>query len=182
MRLGPLNEQNDEQLMRLYQRGEEAAFKALYERHASKVYGYIKKRIGDKEKVAEIYQEVFVKIHKSKSLYNETFPVIAWIFTITKSVLLDELRKDKKILTVDANVIENLAANDTHSAEGLDALEMLTQLPAVQRQALEMRYINDSTFEQIAERLNIKPSNARQVISRGLKRLREIVGEGGSSE
>lgn len=182
MRIGPLNELTDEQLMKLYQNGDEAAFKVLYERHSSKIYGFIKKRIGHKEKVAEVYQEVFIKIHKSKALYNESFPVLPWIFTVTKSVLLDELRKEKNIKFVSDEVLENLPANGPQEGLGIDAVGMLGQLPDIQKQALNLRYINDKTFEQIAERLNIKPDNARQVVSRGLKRLRELLGDGGNRE
>ena len=63
----------------------------------------------------------------------------------------------------------------------MDVLIHLNKLPETQRQALEMRYVSDSTFEQIAETLNLKPTNVRQVISRGLKRLRELIKEGENS-
>ena len=181
MRTGLLNEQTDEQLMKLYQNGDEEAFKALYRRHSSKIYGFIKKRIGNKEKVAEIYQEVFVKIHKSKALYNETFPVLPWIFTVTKSVLLDEVRKEKNYEILDLEAIERtvaLAAPESVT----DAIGMIDRLPDIQKQAIELRYVNDQTFEQIAESLNVKPSNARQIVSRGIKRLRELMGDGGNRE
>lgn len=179
MQGAPPDIQTDEQLMKLYQGGDEAAFRALYNRHSAKVYGFLKKRIGNNEKVAEVYQEVFIKIHKSKSLYNESFPVLPWIFTVTKSVMLDELRKDKKFQTVDIGIFESNKVGDVQATHGIDTIEMLSQLPEMQKQALEMRYINDNTFEQIAENLNIKPANARQAISRGLKRLRELISEGG---
>lgn len=181
MRKGPLNDQTDEQLMKLYQNGDDAAFEAIYERHSSKVYRFLRKRIGNKEKVAEIYQEVFIKIHKSKALYNDSFPVLPWIFTITNSVMIDELRKEKIVKTVGIETIEDMAVASSASF-GNDALGMLKQLPDVQRQALEMRYINDHTFEQIAAQLKIQPSNARQVISRGIKRLRELVKDGSGDE
>ena len=89
--------QTDEQLMKLYQNGEDSAFRVLYERHSSKVYGFLSKRIRDKEKVAEIYQDVFIKLHKSKDLYKSSLPLLPWMFTVTRSVMLDELRKNKNI-------------------------------------------------------------------------------------
>ncbi len=180
MRTGLLNEQTDEQLMKLYQDGNEEAFRALYGRHSNKIYGFIKKRVGNKEKVAEIYQEVFVKIHKSKALYNETFPVLPWLFTVTKSVLLDELRKEKKYEVLDMEAVERAVALQVFEPN-INAGAMIRQLSDIQKQAIEMRYVNDRTFEQIAESLNVKPSNARQIVSRGIKRLRELVGKGGKS-
>ena len=173
--------QTDEQLMKLYQNGEDSAFRVLYERHSSKVYGFLSKRIRDKEKVAEIYQDVFIKLHKSKDLYKSSLPLLPWMFTVTRSVMLDELRKNKKIEIVNIDDVENLLVADITNDSGSDLLDLLQSLPEPQRQALEMRYVKDNTFEEIAESLNIKPINARQVISRGLKKLRELIGEGGKS-
>ncbi len=173
--------QTDEQLMKLYQNGEDSAFRVLYERHSSKVYGFLSKRIRDKEKVAEIYQDVFIKLHKSKDLYKSSLPLLPWMFTVTRSVMLDELRKNKNIEIVNIDDVENLLVADITNDSGSDLLDLLQSLPEPQRQALEMRYVKDNTFEEIAESLNIKPINARQVISRGLKKLRELIGEGGKS-
>ncbi len=171
-----LNEQSDEQLMKLYQSGDEFAFKVIYERHSSKVYGFLIKRIKNKEKVAEIYQEVFIKVHKSKSLYNGSLPLLPWLFIITKNVMLDEIRKDKSVVTVGAEILENMPAVNNEELK-FDGAEKLSQLSEIQKQAIEMRYVDDKTFEQIAEQLKVKPDNARQIISRGIKRLRELVAE-----
>lgn len=173
--------QTDEQLMKLYQNGEDSAFRVLYDRHSSKVYGFLNKRIRDKEKVAEIYQEVFIKLHRSKDLYKSDLPLLPWIFTVTRSVMLDELRKNKNIEVVNIDDVENKLAAEIPKDSTSDVLDLLQNLPEPQRQALEMRYVKDKTFEEIAESLNIKPINARQVISRGLKKLRELIGEGGKS-
>ncbi len=176
-----LNELSDEQLMKLYQDGNDSAFKILYERHSPKIYGFLSKRIRQKEKVAEIYQDVFIKIHKSKHLYKQTLPLLPWIFTVTKSVMLDELRKDKNIVLVDLEEIENKPSQVTSQESAIDIAGVLNQLPQVQRQAIELRYINDSTFEEISAQLKVNPTNARQLISRGLKKMRELIGEEGKS-
>ncbi len=182
MQITEYNAQTDEQLMKLYQSGVEPAFIELYGRHSSKIYGFIQKRIHNKEKVADIYQEVFIKIHKSKSLYNSSFPLLPWIFTVTKSVLIDELRKDKKIIQVDPEILNNRSGSDESVSPDLEIESMISQLPNIQKQAIELKYVNEKTFEQISEILNIKPSNARQIISRGLRRLREIASEGDKND
>ena len=174
--------QTDEQLMKLYQNGDEEAFKVLYGRHSSKIYGFLKKRLNDNEKVAEVYQEVFIKIHKSKHLYNDSLPALAWIFTISRTVMIDELRRNSKIQTVDNYDLEKIPEELEKTIPQFElASEALEHLPQQQKAAIEMRYINDQTFEQIAERLKVSPTNARQLISRGIKRLKELVSEGGKS-
>lgn len=176
------NTQTDEQLMKLYQNGDEAAFKELYWRHSPKIYGFIQSRVRNKEKIAEIYQEIFIKIHKSKSLYNNSLPLLPWIFTVTKSVLIDELRKDKNIIQVDSEILNNMPSSIESNSPVLDAQSIINQLPNIQKKAIELRYVDEQTFEQIAEALNVKPSNVRQIISRGIKRLRELTSEGGKND
>ena len=174
--------QTDEQLMKLYQNGDEEAFKILYGRHSSKIYGFLKKRLNDNEKVAEVYQEVFIKIHKSKHLYNDSLPALAWIFTISRTVMIDEFRKNTKIQTVDNYDLEKIPEELEKTVPQFElASDALEHLPQQQKAAIEMRYINEQTFEQIAERLKVSPTNARQLISRGIKRLKELVSEGGKS-
>ncbi len=172
----------DEQLMKLYQSGSQEAFNALYERHSSKVYGFLKSRIKNSEKVAEVYQEVFIKIHKSKHLYKDSFALLPWIFTITRTVMIDELRKNKELQVVDDYELERIPDVHEKVIPQMDhAIEALVRLPAQQQTAIEMKYLNDKTFEQIAQILEVSPSNARQIISRGVKRLRELVSEGDKS-
>ncbi len=179
---GRPTELTDKQLMQLYQSGEEGAFKALYDRHSSKVFGFLKSRIRNEQKMSEIYQEVFTKIHKSKNLYNDTLPLLPWIFTITRTVMIDELRKEKNVTYISEENFDKIPAIESLESENFsEAAEKLALLPKTQKIAIEMRYLNDQTFEQIAESLKVSPTNARQIISRGIKRLRELIVEGGKS-
>ncbi|WP_158320364.1 RNA polymerase sigma factor [Pseudobdellovibrio exovorus] len=161
--------------MKLYQNGDEAAFQQLYSRHSSKIYGFIKKRIPNEAKVSEIYQEVFIKIHKSKHRYNDSFAVLPWIFTVTKSVLIDEVRKDKKIEGQHVMFEDVIASGPEVTASPIDTDSLLGQLPSQQQKALELRYVDDKTFNEIAATLNMSENNARQIISRGIRRLRQLV-------
>ena len=174
----------DEKLMQLYKQGDDEAFKLLYERHSSKIYGFLMKRLNNSEKAAEVYQEVFIKIHKSKHLYNETLPALAWIFTVCRTVMIDELRKDSKIKTADDYNLELIPApaSDVSEARLSEAVEMLQVLPSQQKSALEMRYVDNKTFQEIADQLNVSPVNVRQIISRGIKRLKELTSEGNPNE
>lgn len=171
-----LDQKTDEQLMKLYQNGDELAFRQLYKRHSSKIYGFIKKRISNEAKVAEIYQEVFIKIHKSKHRFNESFAVLPWLFTVTRTVLIDELRKDKTLKVQQTEYEDHLTTKDSSPTHLIDTTSLLNQLPAQQQKAIELRYIDDKTFNEIADSLNLSESNVRQIISRGIKRLRQLVG------
>ena len=167
---------NDEELMSLYQTGSDTAFYALYERHSAKIYAYLKRRVSDKSQMEDIYQDVFVKVHKSKHLYNPALPVLPWLFTITKSVLIDALRKDKSSKYVDDFNFDLLSYEPQLQTAGASEIQgLINQLPETQKAALEMRYIDEKTFEEIARKLKTSPMNARKIISRGIARMKQFM-------
>ena len=96
--------------------------------------------------------------------------------------MIDEFRRNKVLQVVDDYELEKIPDYIEKTSSQFDsAIETLTQLPIQQKMAIEMRFVNNKTFEQIAEILKVSPVNARQIISRGIKRLRELVSEGGKS-
>lgn len=181
----PRDSQSDEELMTAYQNGSEEAFRALYDRHSKKIFGYLLNRTRSSQFASDLTQETFVKIHKSKHLYNRSLPVLPWIFSITHSVLIDGFRKEKRhglVGTLDPE--SYMASNDSESIGSLSSQlvplsPLLAKLPTNQKIALEMRYIDEKTFEEIAESLKTSPLNVRQIISRGVKRLKELAKDGG---
>lgn len=172
----------DEELMLLYQNGSETAFQILYDRHSSKIFSFIHKRIQNTETANEIFQDVFIKIHKSKHLYNKSLPVLPWIFTITRNAVFDYTKRGNKIeIATPVEKIDARAAMEDQQDLGLDLQPSLLKLPSQQKLAVEMRYYDEKTFEEIAETLNTSPMNIRKLVSRGVKRLKEIIKEGGKS-
>jgi RNA polymerase sigma factor (sigma-70 family) len=171
--------ETDEELMILYQKGAEDAFRVLYERHSSKVFGYIKAKIRNPERANDIFQEVFVKIHKSKHLYNNSLPFLPWLFTVTKNAIVDDVRKIEK---------ENLRIQKEENLEELPSREVaagfsqvrpyLESLPENQKSAVYLRYVEEKTFEEISVILKTSPVNVRQLVSRGVQRMKELFQNG----
>jgi RNA polymerase sigma factor (sigma-70 family) len=65
------------------------------------------------------------------------------------------------------------APSDELAPDERDLLERcLAELPPLQKVAVEMRYLAGASSVAIAETLRVSPANARQLISRGLARLR----------
>ena len=160
--------------MVLYQEGDTRAFDLLYRRHSGKVYGFIKNRISDSGLVEDIFQSVFVKLHKSRNQFDSSLKFKAWLFTICRTVLADAFRERPKIETVpleEASDIEAPRAGEM----ALWGLEPLTELPEAQRRAVELRYIEELSFDEIARRLETSPDNVRQLVSRGVRSLKALL-------
>lgn len=158
----------DVALMMMYQDGDHMAFSILYERHKSKVYSYLEKRLHDKSHLDDLHQRVFVKFHKSRHLYNKKYEVLPWLYTITRSELLDFFKK-RKIETVEFN--ENLFSDEVDEDSIID-LQNEKSLSEKEKVAIENRYLKDKDFAEISNLLETSQSNVRKIISRGLKKLR----------
>ncbi len=165
--------------MERYKNGSMGAFEELYGRHKAKVYGYLGKRVKSRFDRDEIHQNVFLKLHRSRHSYDSSSPFLPWLFTVCRSVLIDFMRtkevKEGRLVAADG-LIDRLAATEDAEVSGLDALvPAMSELNEDQREAIRMRYGEDFSFEEIARKLNTSAPNARQVISRALKKLRGLV-------
>lgn len=165
------NELSDEDLMLLYQSGDAAAFEALYRRHSGRVFDYLKKRTNS-ETACELLQDIFLKLHNIRHQYLAQYPFLPWLFAISRNALIDFLRlKETKIRENSETGIE-LSEFEPENSWTADLIHALQTLPVQQRRAIELRYRSDWTFEQIASELKISPLNVRQIISRGIRKLR----------
>ena len=172
-----LNQMSDEDLMALYQSGDAQAFDVLYKRHAGRVLAFLQKKTTT-ESARDLLQETFLKVHRSRHQYSVQYPFLPWLFAITRNALVDFVRlNETKVALSSVTGIETpsepLEATWTHDLSGA-----LQTLPVNQRRAIELRYLSDWTFEKIADDMKTTPTNVRQVISRGIKKLRS--GFGGS--
>lgn len=166
--------------MVLYQNGNQDAFECLYQRHSGRIFAYLKSKTSI-QIAQELLQEVFLKMHRSRNQYASKYPFLPWVFTIARSTLLDFFKKSETKLdtaTLSSNTIldrlsENVETITTTSRRDLTAA--LRALPFQQKQAIELRYLSDWSFEKIAEEMKTTPENTRQIVSRGIKKIRSLV-------
>lgn len=169
-----LKGQTDEQLMTEYRLGNEDAFTVLYERHSSKIYGYLRAKTPSDALAREIFQVTFLKLHATRDRYRTDLPFLPWLFAICRNELIDTMRKRARNLE---DATEWLPEVAVLPPEKESKTVRLDGLPGQQRQAIEMRYQEDLSFETIAARLGTSPANARQLVNRGVKVLRRIYGK-----
>lgn len=166
---------SDEELMKAYQLGEDGAFAILYKRHSSKIFGFLKKRLIQQDLTEDIFQAVFLKLHKTRATYNATLPFLPWLFSLVRSVMVDGIRSSHRVQEIAYSVLPE-KGNALEKGEPA-AIPDLSRLPERQQKALELRYREDLSFDEIARQLNTSPANARQLISRGIKNLKGYRGE-----
>lgn len=168
----------DERLMAAYIKGDVGAFQRLYQRHSARVLGYLVARLSSQEEAEDVFQEVFAKLHRHRFRYSEEVPFIAWLFTITRNACIDHLRRQRvrgRYLVQTPEEFEPAADNSELPLELTEAIAELSTLNAQQREALELRFSSGLSFAEIAQRMALSPANARQIVSRAIKRLRALI-------
>ncbi|MDB9787080.1 sigma-70 family RNA polymerase sigma factor [Bacteriovoracaceae bacterium] len=167
--VNPFVNLTDEKLMKLYQNGEYTAFEVIYSRYEKKVHSYLKRRIKEDNDLGDTFQNIFVKLHKSRMNYNDKFEFPKWIYTICRSEVLDLYKKkshqhipfDEESMNFSNGVPENSIDIETENT-----------LSRKEKEAVGLRFYSDKDFEEISKELNISEMNARKIVSRGVKKLR----------
>lgn len=172
------SENSDEEMMRRYLSGDTQAFAEIYRRHSTKVYAYLHKKLSIRAEVEDLHQAVFLKFHRVRHRYDPKYPVLQWLFVIARTSLVDFYRKQgRQVPAAEGVTLENVAeiipagetSPESSQSPGLSALEGLSQ---DQRQLVEMKYIDELTYEEMAARLGRSSESLRQTVSRALRKIR----------
>jgi RNA polymerase sigma-70 factor (ECF subfamily) len=162
------------------------AFRELYDRHASRVYGYHLRRSGEADAAHDLTAETFAQAWLTRRRFRDRAAGSAapWLFGIARNVLLMCVRRRR----LERSACERLAILerlDTEPAAAepdeswLDGLEeALAELPEGQRRAIGLRVGADLDYDAVAAALGTSPPSARLRVHRGLTTLRNRLGNG----
>jgi RNA polymerase sigma factor (sigma-70 family) len=154
-----------------------AAFRALYNRYTERIKGYHLRRCRDEEAALDLTAETFAQAWYARRTFRDEAGGSAgpWLYGIARHVLLQSVRRER----LEDGARQRLGmlehadhppAPDESWLNDID--ELLDELPADQRSALELRVLEDLPYEGVASRLSITPENARTRVHRALSALR----------
>ena len=87
-------------LMELVRDGDLLAFERLVELHQRAVIGTVAKMLGNPSEAEDIAQQVFIRVWKSASRYEAQAKFTTWLFTITRNLVFNEVRRRQRKPTV----------------------------------------------------------------------------------
>lgn len=158
-----------------YQNGNSVAFEILYRRHSSKVFQYFRKR-SSSEIASDLMQDVFMKVHKARAQYSRQYPFLPWLFAISKNAFFDFLKKSSiESVPLESQGFDVPTAVPVDVGIELNLAAAIQELPINQRRVIELRYLNDWSFEEIAKDIKTSPENVRQIVSRGIAKIRKHI-------
>lgn len=164
-----------EELLSDYGQGSTEGFTEFYGRTKPVVYGYLRKRLSDVSAADDVFQDTYLRVHRYITSFDSSGNALAWLLRIAHGCLSDHLRKryNKPELLTDTMPE---AAVDGRAEDVLILRETLAQASAlVDRSEVELileRFADGDSFEEIASRRAWTPANARQRLSRALRKLK----------
>ncbi|MBR6975223.1 MAG: sigma-70 family RNA polymerase sigma factor [Bacteroidaceae bacterium] len=191
-----LRELADEQLVSLYQEGNNNAFDILLKRYESKVFSYLLYSVKNQELAEDLFQDVFIKIvvRIKNGQYTENGKFSSWMMRIVHNHLIDYYRTTptEHILSNDQSDVDlfnkaELAINENREQEMIDqqtlaeVKELIALLPDPQREVLLMRVYDELSFKEIAQKTNCSINTALGRMRYAILNLRHMAFERGIS-
>ena len=160
-------------------------FGRFYDRYARTLLGFFQRRTGNPEIAADLTAETFAAALVSRARYTpQEAGAGAWLFTIAHRRLSDYRRRGRAEERMRLRLgMEPVAVGD-EDAEMIRwlgeevATQMVDDLQEDQRDAIRAHVLEDQGYAEIARRGRLTESTVRKRVSRGLKVLRDRVGEG----
>ncbi len=171
----------DEELFELVKENDERSFSTLYKRYSKRVYAYCLRVIGTRTAADDVFQSVFTAVYEKRSSFvGGNFA--SWIFTIARNFSIKASKKQKAAL-VNYSSIDDYTdyLPDESDRTGDDIIvkqalrKAIAELGEDFREALELRYYEGLSYEEIAVTLNIGLSLAKVRVFRAKQQLQKIM-------
>lgn len=184
-----LSTSTDYELVELYENGNDNAFDELLQRHQSYVYSYILFLVKEEDKADDIFQETFtraiiaIRSHK----YQTTGKFSAWLIRIAHNLIIDATRETESGKQITQEKFTPIILNDIRLSESgveksiieqqkADQIrKMLDYLPDVQREVILLRFYEDLSFKEIAEKTGVSINTSLGRMRYALINLRKMV-------
>lgn len=179
---GPDTEREDALLMAAIVGGSEDALRRLYERFSGLIYTLALRIVGDPLVAQEVVQDVFLRCWERAERFEPARGrVPAWLMGITRNRAIDVLRsaayrahsQEIEIAAVDSQRFRHSSGGEIEAvALRLSVADALRELPAAQRQAIDLVLSAELTQREIAELLGLPLGTVKTRIRDGMARLR----------
>lgn len=180
----------DEALLALAGREDERALAELYDRYARVAYGLALRIVRDPALAEDAVQEAFLTLWRTAGSFRpDRAKPSTWILTLVHRRAVDVVRREERRRAAPLETTEEPTERGIGADEEIERSDRrrlvqkaLRQLPADQREALELAYYGGLTQSELAERLSVPLGTIKSRMFTGLRRLRDLLAEAGLDE
>ncbi|MBA3597931.1 MAG: sigma-70 family RNA polymerase sigma factor [Methylibium sp.] len=167
------------------QSGDEAAYREALARIATRLRGYLRRRMQSlPDDVEDLVQETLLALHLQRGTYDPALPVSSWVLAIGRHKLVDLWRRRGRqdalhdpLDEADEAVLPATTASQGEAQR--DLAKLLDELPEAQRLAIVLTKLQGLSVAEASQRTGASESAIKVQVHRGLKRLAFLVREKG---
>lgn len=158
------------------------AFAALYQRHLTRVYRYLRSRVQSDAEAEDLTSQTFVAALEGIASYQQRGTFAAWLLRIAHNKWIDAHRREKPIVNIE-HISEKASSQQTPEA----ILQQKLQLEAIQEaihhlnpewaEPLRLRLFADLTYAEIGELTGKSEGAIRTMLWRAIRALRAHLNE-----
>ena len=175
-------------MLRYKNKGDTAAFDALYNRHKGHLYRYFLRQCGKSEIAQELFQDIWLNLVKSHQRYEHKAKFTTLLYRMAHNRLIDYYRKQshvpKSYADNDGDAVDVIADDMKNNPESINSRqeiinELLRQidiLPEAQREAFLLKEEGGFSVEEIADIMDIGAETAKSRLRYASNKLRSALG------
>lgn len=176
----------DEDLILAFQNGDVSAFEEIVRRYRDPLFNFVVRLLGDAFFSEDIVQETFLRVYRNRHRYHQVAKFSTWIYTIASNLAKTELRRRKvrNFFSISSKGEDEKDYDlvDTSSdierdvdgvLKGEIILKEINALPYHFKEAVLLRDIQDLSYEEISQILNVPLGTVKSRVNRGRSRLQK---------
>src|SRR3954470_1577100 len=172
-------ETSDAELLTRVADRDREAFELLYSRYVRSVFGLALRRLRDRQRAEDAVQETFAAVWRSAASYRpERGPAAPWLYAVARNAIVDRMRTRLEPV---ADLPETASA-EPGPPERAESAEVawrvhraLEDIPAKEREVLELAYWSGMSQSEVADYLNIPLGTVKTRTRSGLARLADAL-------
>ncbi|HVU02215.1 MAG TPA: RNA polymerase sigma factor [Polyangiaceae bacterium] len=171
----------DEELMAAYVRGDQSAFRKLFERHSPALLRVMRHQLRRPEDARDLVQQTFLHLHRSRADFREGALLKPWLFTIAMNLKREYFRrsgrKPESPLDLQGAAEPAVAPRGQEQSDARDEVVFaLRKLPEDQREVIALHWLGGVPLPEVAEMVGASLSAVKVRAHRGYAAMRRALG------
>lgn len=165
--------------------GDRQAYALLVEAYKGPIFNLAYRMTGSREDADDLTQDIFIRAYQKLQQFDQSNKFFTWLYTIGINLIRNHLKKNARdvshLAAADSVLESQTQGNERGEGDGLSDDRMIRlekiiqQLPVDLREAIILKFIQDLTFEEVANITGDSVSAVKMRIYRGLENIKQML-------
>ena len=153
-------------------------FDELLRRYQREVLRYLLRLTGNRDEAADLFQETWLRAYRAYPKLKPDSALRGWLYAIAVNLwrnrLRDGARRRRAMTAVECAAAAQHGAGEGDGYAAIRLRELMSELPARQREALELRCFAGLDYGEIARAMGGTGQSARANVSQAVKKIKRL--------